>query len=335
MASGYAFSPKEWEVWILGETTVGTTVNATTGMYQLDVDSIAMPSLNVTQNLEPRSSPGRTFKTKDFFQDSNLRVVEVSLSGIFHDDTAHKALIENITSEAGADFTVPASYTPEPLQYGVNPGTSAAADYSSFTLVLKAPDQTNAKNIELPGCVVTNYTWSADAGTEGGLLKWSATIQTGSGLCDFADATNSGGTEYVNTDTRKLSSATATEVWNEAVALNSYTLTIDNPAVFAGSNLSAGGYDVINRGAEISVTVDCNVKYDANTDEFISLFDAGAAMVDTDFPFKITSAGLAGVEIMNAVLTNVALSEGDIMMLDVSMKSIAHGSDVLLTLDNA
>ena len=329
MASNIGFSPKEWEVWRLGESTLGTAVTATSGMYQLDVDSISMPSLNVTQALDVRSSSGRTLKAKDFYQDNNLRVVEVSLSGRFHDDVGHRALFENITSEAGGDFTVPTGYTPEALQYGES---ESAADFDTFTLVLKAPDQTNGKNIEMPGCVVTNLTLSADAATDGGMYKWSATIQTGC-ACDFAENTNAGGTAYVNTDLFKMSSASATEVLNADATLNSFTLTLDNPAVFSGVRLGAAGYDVINRAAEFSVTLDCQVKYDANTDEFINLFDTQTATYSTDYPFKLTASNAGGVQIDNAVVTNVALSEGDLMMLDVSMKAVDDGSDALLTLD--
>ena len=329
MASNVAFSPKEWEVWILGESTLGTAVTATSGMYHLDVDSISMPSLNVTQSLSPRSSSGRTLKSKDFFQDNNLRVVEVSLSGIFHDDAGHKALLENITSEAGEDFTIPTGYTPEALQYGES---ETAADFDTLTLVLKAPSQSNGKNIELPGCVVTNFTLSSDMNTDGGQYKWSATFQTGC-ACDFAENTNAGGTAYVNTDLFKLSSATATEVLNTAATLNSFSLTIDNPAVFSGTRLDGAGYDVINRAQECAVTLDCQVKYDAETDELINVFDTQTAAFTTNYPFKITASSAGGIQIDNAVITNVALSEGDLMMLDVSMKSVDDGSDALLTLD--
>ena len=329
MASNIGFSPKEWEVWILGESTLGTAVTATSGMYQLDVDSASMPSLNVTQQLDVRSTAGRTLKTKDFFQDNNLRVVEISLSGRFHDDVGHKALIENITSTAGPDFTVPSGYTPEALQYGES---ETAADFDTFTLVVKAPSQSNAKNIEMPGCVVTNFVLSADAGGEGGMYKWSATIQTGC-ACDFAENTAAGGTAYDNVDFFKLSSATATEVLNADASLNSFSLTLDNPAIFNGTNLSGAGYDTINRGAEFGVTLDCQVKYDANTDEFINVFDTQTAAFATDYPFKITASNAGGVQIDNAIITNVALTEGDLMMLDVSMKAVDDGTDALVTLD--
>ena len=36
-------------------------------MYQLDVDSVGMPSLNVNR-LDVRSGAGRTFKDEDFFK---------------------------------------------------------------------------------------------------------------------------------------------------------------------------------------------------------------------------------------------------------------------------
>lgn len=330
MASNIGFSPKEWEVWILGEGTLGTAVTASSGMYQLDVDSIGMPSLNVTQSLDVRSTKGRTLKTKDFFQDNNLRVVELSLSGRFHDDVAHKALIENITSEAGDDFTVPSGYTPEALKYGES---ETAADNDTFTLVLKSPDPTgNSKNIEMPGCVVTNFALSADATADGGMYKWSATIQTGC-ACDFNENTNAGGTAYVNTDFFKLSSATATEVLNADATLSSFNLTLDNPAIFSGVRLGAAGYEVINRAAEFAVNLECQVKYDANTDEFINVFDTQTAAFTTNFPFKITASNAGGIQIDNAVITNVALSEGDLMMIDVSMKSVDDGTDALVTLD--
>ena len=40
-----------------------------------------------------------------------------------------------------------------------------------------------------------------------------------------------------------------------------------------------------------------------------------------------------GVDIDNGVLTNVAYSEGDLMMLDVSGKATSDGSTALVTFD--
>ena len=49
--------------------------------------------------------------------------------------------------------------------------------------------------------------------------------------------------------------------------------------------------------------------------------------------FLITASNAGGIEIDNAVFTNVSLSEGDMMMLDVSIKSVDDGSDALVSLD--
>lgn len=326
--SGTAFSPKEWEVWIIGETTAGNTANAASGMYQLDVDSISMPSLNVTQSLEPRSGSGRALKAKDFFQDNNLRAVEVSLSGRWHDDTGHGGLLSNITADTSGTHSIPTGYTPDVFKYGTTSLT--AAHFDTFTLCIKAPSQTAGKNIEMAGCVVSNFTWSADMATDGGMYKWSATIVSGS-TCDFADTTNSGGTAYVNTDFFKMSSITGSEILNQAAVVNSFTLTIDNPAVFIGSRLGAAGYEVVNRG-EMSVTFDCQVKYDNNTDELINYFDTQTAHMSAASPVALTASSAGGILIYNAVATNVGLSEGDVMMLDISLKAVDDGTDALLEL---
>ena len=51
-----AFSPKDFKAWIIEEATTGTIPTITSGLLQLDVDSVSMPSLNVTQNLTPKTS---------------------------------------------------------------------------------------------------------------------------------------------------------------------------------------------------------------------------------------------------------------------------------------
>ena len=335
MASNIAFSPKEFEVAVQGETTAGTPI--ITAMFSLDVDSISMPSLNPTQALDVRGGgSGRTFKSADFFQDNVMRVTEVSLSGRFHDDDAanggHVHLLRNITGTHSGDITVPTGYTPDSIAYGSSGHT--ATHFDTFTLAIVAPSVSNAKNIVMGGCVCTSFTLTADSDTDGGLYNWSATIQTGK-VPSFAETTDTTGntTAYANNNMFKLSSATATKVANADVAIKSFSLNIENPAVFSG--VSTTGYQVVNRGAECAVSVDTQVKYDANTDEFINLFDVQGVTptVMSADAFNITASNAGGIDIDNAIFTNVALSEGDIMMLDCSIKSVDDGSDPLVTLD--
>ena len=107
--ASHAFSPKEFQVWIASDSsTAGTSGISATDMYQLDVDSVGMPTLNVNQILDVRSGVGRTLKDEDVFQDNTLRVVELSISGVMHNDTGHKLLLQNICNDVSGDATVAA-----------------------------------------------------------------------------------------------------------------------------------------------------------------------------------------------------------------------------------
>ena len=321
-----AFSPKEFTCWIKAETTAGTSVLATSGMFQLDIDSVGYPSLNVTQALDVRSGRGRTFKNEDFFQDNKMRVVELSLSGTMHNDIAHKLLLKNICNYDGAsDIPVPTGGSVSSQLYGA----SVANDTSSLTVVISASETTNQKTLELPGMVVTNFALSADNGTEGGRYKFSATLQSGK-VPDLADTNVAGSTKYGNTDTAFLSSSSGHKAFNVDVVMSSFTCTIDNPAVFTGA--TSTGYNLVSRGAETAVTADTQVKWDGNTKGFPNSFDTQTASRDGNM-FVIVNNDAFGIDIQNGVFTDVAFSEGDIMMLDCSIKSVDDGADALVTFD--
>ena len=330
----HAFSPKEWTCLVISDATdAGSTGLHATNMYQLDVDSVGYPSLNVTQALDVRSGIGATLKDEDFFQDRTLRVVELSLSGTLHDDVGHRLLIANICGAAQADDTNQTIASGHKI---VSHRTAASAgltnNAASLTVVLQPSDVTNQRGMEFFGCVVTNFTISADTGTEGGRYKWSATLQTGRiPDLDSQVAVNvAGSNNYANTTGTTLSAASGVKVYGVDSVLSNFTSTIDYPAVFTG--ITSSGYEVVSRAAECSVTHDCQVKYDGNTKDMISNFD-GQTAAKAEQSFIIINDGKFGVDTANAVLTNVALSEGDIMMLDVSMKAVDDGTDELLIID--
>ena len=112
--------------------------------------------------------------------------------------------------------------------------------------------------------------------------------------------------------------------------MNSFTTTIDYPAVFTG--VTSTGYEVVSRGAECAVTHDCQIKYDGETKILPNTFDTQTSTKE-DNTFIITNNGKFGIATQNGILTNVAFSEGDIMMLDVSIKAVALGTDDLLEVD--
>ena len=145
MADARAFSPKEFKVGIAsdatnaGETGIGST------MYQLDVDSVGFPTLNINQSLDVRSGKGRTFKDEDFFQDNVLRVTELSLSGTMHNDTGHKLLLQNICNDVSGDIAVASDFTAASRVYGAAVANAA----SSLTVVIQPSDVSHQRGIDV------------------------------------------------------------------------------------------------------------------------------------------------------------------------------------------
>lgn len=342
--SGVAFSPKEFSVWVRGETEAGASAIGTS-MYKLDVDSVGFPSLNATQVLDVRSG-GRFLKDADFFQDNTMRVVEFSISGTMHNDVGHNLLMQNIANNYSGEVQVGATYAPPVIQYANGDGSAStnATAGDTITVVLAGPDEggaaniqvTNSQTIELAGCVVTNFALSADMGTEGGRYKFSATLQTGL-KPDLDETTDVGGTPYANTTDKLFSSSSAHKVKGIEVVMHSFTATLDNPAVFYG--VSGDGYEGVTRGSEFSVTFDTQIKYDALTKGLVNAFDTqqnvSISGITTADLFEFTNNGAFGVDIDNGILTNVAYSEGDVMMLDVSGKATSDGSTDLIVIDIA
>jgi len=138
-------------------------------------------------------------------------------------------------------------------------------------------------------------------------------------------------TAYANTDMPMLSDASDIQVMDIEVVLSTFTLTIDHPAVFVGQ--STTGYAIVGRGAEIAVTGDAQVKYDGNTKTMINLFDTQSAANSSTSAFQITNDNNYGILTKKAVYTSVELSEGDIMMLGVSVKAVDNGTNELLVID--
>ena len=338
MATGITFSPKEYSCWIINETTAGTSALHASNMYKLDVDSVGFPSLNVTQALDVKTGLGRTFKYQDFYQDNILRTVELSLSGTLHNDAGHLILLRNIANDYTADVDIASGIQPPTIKYG----SALTTTGDTFTVVIKAVDPSVAaganlaenKNYVFSGCVCTNFAISADTGTEGGRYKFSATVQTGfkPNLNEVSPRNAIGANNYATTTDTTLASTSGHLVNNISCIMNSFTCTIDYPAVFIGA--TSNGYDVVNRGAECAVTVDTQIKLDDQTQALPHAFDTQSAYNTTD-SFKIVNSANYGIEIENMVLTNVALSEGDIMMLDCSLKSVDDGTESLATFDVA
>ena len=334
MASNIGFSPKEWTVLIRPQTEWGET-EAGTDMFQLDVDSVSMPSLGVNQSIDLRNTSGRTFNDEDFFQDNKMTVREMTFSGNFHTDSAHKYPFLNLSNQATSNDTVPfaAGHQPQSLGNGVSISAGTMASHHLFTIALAAPETTNAKHMLFHNCICTNFQISADIGTDGGRYKYSATFSTGGNYQALANQTSiAPSASYLNTTNVTMGgiNSSTLKVADINATLNSFSVAVDFPAVWTGAG--SLGYEVCNRAQECSITFDAQVKYDDLTDELINTFDAQSAAVD-GVGLNIVNSANFDIAINDYILTNVAFNEGDLMMLDVSGKALDDGSEALLVLD--
>ena len=324
------FSPKDFKAWVIEEAVCGTAPTFTSACYQLDVDSVAFPSLSPNQVMAVRSRSGRVFHQDDFFQDNDMKVVEVSLSGTFHNDGGHCMLMQSVcgnslTPASVADATVAVAATGVTGLYGETAGDK------TFTLILAPPDTTDGYNTVITGCLCTSFTVSADSGTDGGVYKWSATISTGRNLTTN-DTTSEAGAVY-GTGLIGITGLNAKKVYGIDVILSAFDVTVESPAVYTGVALT--GYQAFGRGEEISITANATVKYDLATRPLYHTFNTQENHKEADFfTMTQTDATECSVAIPDGVLTDVTFNEGDMMMLDVAMKAVT-GDHAPITFDLA
>ena len=324
-----AYSPKEFQVLIAEQDAFGTIESSGGNAYHaLDVDSVGSPSLNPNQGLDVRNG-SRVLQATDFFQDSKATVKEISVSGTAT-TAALDMLLENIMGEA--EGTANGVYTfasnKGVQQIGTGDGSLVG---TMLSVVIKSAFGTNA-DLSFKDCVVTSLTLNGDTGTEGGRIKFSCTFQTGSTVEDLTDAATTVDTAFTAASENYLMSSWTDPDYRKVVGVNSlllssFSLALDNPATFHGA--TTNGYELVARAGEFSATLDVTVKYDDKSEDMfevlngqstgaskgVTLFNNDATLSDANF----------GINMPASVLTSVAFNEGDIMMLDLSVKAVGSG----------
>ena len=108
---------------------------------------------------------------------------------------------------------------------------------------------------------------------------------------------------------------------------NIFIASLDNPATFHG--LTSAGYELCTRAGEFSATLDVTTKYDDNTEDIFQVFNnqtTGASQGATKLNHQSAlAADTLGISMPASVLTSVSFNEGDIMMLDLSVKALGAG----------
>lgn len=327
--STVAYSPKEFQVLIAEQDAFGTLEASGGNAYHaIDVDSIGSPSLNPVQGLDVRAG-SRVLQATDFFHNNDAAVKEISVSGTATTNVLDM-LLENLMGEAEGSASGVYSFLSSASAQSVGTGASSQAG-TLLSVVIKSAFETNA-DLSFKDCVVTNLTLSADSGTEGGRVKFSTTFQTGSNVADLTDAVTAVDTPFTAASENYLISSWTDPDYRKVVDVNglllsSFSLNLDNPATFHG--VTTAGYEVVTRAGEFSATLDTTVKYDDKTEDMFQLLNnqttgasEGATLLNDDG--SLTDAAF-GISMPASVLTNVAFNEGDIMMLDLSVKAVGSG----------
>jgi len=191
---GAAYSPKEFQLAIKAESTIGTA--NVSSMQQVNVDSVEMPNFNLTQVLETRSgSSGRVFDVDDALTDEKGVTKEITFSGVF-DATVAPMLLQNCTglAESSDVVTIPYNYTPPELETG-----AASGIQKTITVAIIAPATSGGnRSIIFPGCTITALSISGDMANESGRLRFTATARTGfiSSFTQAAPTPSAYGTSY-------------------------------------------------------------------------------------------------------------------------------------------
>ena len=327
-----AHSPKEFQFLIAEQDDFGT-FEATNNMHALDVDSVGTPSLNPTQVLDVRNG-SRVLQKEDFFQDVKASIKEISVSGTATVNGLDM-LLENITGEAEGSASSIYSFASNQATTNVGVGSTSQAG-TLLSVVIKSAFGTNA-DLAFKDCVCTSLTLNGDTGTEGGRIKFSATFKTGSTVEDLTDAATTADTSFAASENYFMTNWVAgyRTVYGVAdLVMSSFSMTMENPATFSG--VTSTGYEVISRAGEFSVTLDATVKYDDKTEDFFEKFNSqsqvgAVAAQETKLNHQdALAADNFGISIPKTVLTNVSFNEGDVMMLDLSVKGVGDGSNALV-----
>ena len=337
---GQAFSPKQFQLAIDGETTIGTA-KLDGNMNLVNIDSIEMPNFNLTQVLEARSgSDGRVADSADVLIDEKGVTKEITFSGVF-DTTIAPILLKNVLGGATVStdvVTVPYNYQPDELQTGVGGDATKTLTFAVVNPTTNDGSSNENRSIIFPGCVITSLSISGDMANESGRLRFTATARTGY-LSSYDQANPNAASAFTAYGSSYYSLATLSAGVKRTIAgaadsvIQSFSLNIENPAEFVGQSTNGNPDAIVRAVPEASVTLDATVKYDSNTADYFSSFKAGTEVVSNVANHATiadaTSFGFIG---SYGRITSVAYNEANAMMLDVSTKFFASGSNPLIAI---
>ena len=333
-----AHQPNDFGIAIKAETTLGTPIDDPT---QLFTDSVSLPSFAPDQDLSAKSGKFVADFAEIYSSNKNT-ASEITATGLYNDTVG--ALFEGIlhTAQSSDIITVDDSYTAPNLFHGL----SNAAATRTYTIKLISPQLTNNAGspttsdgcVELFGCTVTALSVFADAGTDGGRLKYSVTFKTGY-LPNFLHApgtvtapVTTGMTTIHDLSYRKIAGVTAPVV-------ASFNLNIENPADYVGYDPNNNRPYSISRSVPEGpvCTLSSTVKLDLSTKDLLGNFMNASAQtglanhMSDRSDFDMAQVDNFAFDCDKAIITGMSLNEQAAMMYDVEQKLLFGTLKVSIT----
>jgi hypothetical protein len=339
-----AFNPKEWQVGIAEETTVGTAV---TTVIEIEVDdAVKYPTIGDLRIREQRSgSLGRVLNTGDLYEHTPGAVTEVTISGVL--TTANiLPLVQNALGVAASTAPVDVSISEKHAPAHFLQGAAASGAENTLTVVFQGVASPNS-SYTMKGCVIDNLKLIADSNEDGGRFTFEATLKTR----DVFSSTASAAATYTITPfTRNylyLSDFTEQKiVMEDEVILDAFEFLVENPVTFLGNKVVGGDYglpEAYERSMpNLNVMATCTVKFDANTSDWIQKHRVGTVSTGGATPANTAlylannatwaSATAIGFNMPFGIIETAEYEDGDYQKIKAEIKMVdpATGSTELL-----
>ena len=329
------FSSKELSVGVgLDASTVGGIFAGT--FTSIESDSVTPPTFNDIK-IERRggSGSGTMTATTDMFHYGLGATIEGSVSGYLTDELMI-ILMKNITGIDNATIWSFDGTSTSNVQFE----HGSTSDESKTLTFAYNGEGTFDDCVKISGCVITSLTITGDPNEDGGRMKFDASWISRNPVAiasTYGTTATMGAfsTNYVFLGDYLSHCAIA----NVDVLLKSYSITIENPVIFAGwggSAVDGAPQTYVRSIPEFSVVVNPVVKYDTNVDALWEHARGSGEGIQaetlTSPAFEMANnatygSGSRAVRITDGTITEISWDEGDYLGLNVSIK--ARGDDAV------
>lgn len=277
-------------------TTTNCMASGTNMFYRVDSVGDFDYSGGFTTSEVTRGSR-RVYQSEDLIQHYGSGSWTFDFDYLVENEVAIQNLLSLIYagSTVTTSLTIPANAGFEDLSHGVAGDT----DMTAVVLLVAptAPAGLEDEDKRMHSAVLQELTLSMDSGTDAGRLRASGQFM--SGYKPVIEDSGLTGASTTSTYKKSIYDLATLTIGGTACTLQSFEITISNPATRVGFQGSAGEADGYVRGGEISLTGTMTVKYDGAMADKLDTWIAGTDQVlvfedDANFSFNIPAARLQG-----------------------------------------